>query len=82
MHNLSLRNPKPDSLGEIPGEAFGPHDGIQSGFPGVDVCLGRVAPVSALEHLPEEEETKVDRDLATTSAQEIGRDERGKLTPM
>jgi hypothetical protein len=36
---------------------------LQGGLASINVCLGRVAPVSALEDLPEQEETKVDWDL-------------------
>jgi hypothetical protein len=63
MHHHSLRNPKPDLLSHIPGKAFWPHNSIQGGLASINVCLGRVAPVSALEDLPEQEETKVDWDL-------------------
>ena len=61
--NPTLRNPEPYSFSPVPGVAFRPLDSIQRSLAGMDVRLGGIAPVGALEDLPEEEETEVDGNL-------------------
>lgn len=69
-HNHSLCNPEPHFLEHVSRVTLRPYNSIQSRLASVDVCLRRVAPVSALEHLPEQEEPEVDRNLVVLSAHE------------
>jgi hypothetical protein len=68
-----LCNPEPDFLSPVPGKAFRPLDSIQRSLAGMDVRLGGIAPVGALEDLPEEEETEVDGDLILNVSKDVSR---------